>query len=99
LFGFGGKAQDALFTAEQGRGWGESSALICLRMRRSKAVHGLRQRQAAEEAGTNAQALQEPRAEPLEEPMSPVEDNPEAEVTAIEFFDSNGPHAAARRRQ
>ena len=30
--------------------------------------------------------------------MSPVGDNPEAAVTVVEFFDSNGPHAAARRR-
>jgi hypothetical protein len=45
------------------------------------------------------QALQEHRAEPFEEPMGPGGDNPEAVVTVVEFFESNGPHAAARRRR
>jgi post-segregation antitoxin (ccd killing protein) len=61
-------------------------------------VQALRQRQAAEEAVRDAQALQEHSDELIEEPMSPVGDNPEAAATVVEFSDSNGPHAAARRR-
>ena len=78
-FGAGGKTQDAPFTGEQEARVEEIIRAHLLEHPETitKAMQALRQRQAAEEAARVAQALQERRAELLEDPISPVDGNPE----------------------